>query len=234
MDVLDVTKLRKVNSLASTLNKHGLAVNRMEAAEMAKRFNSTNTGDFECLNNLKINSQQEFEVVDSSNGQQLIVEKQAVPTARESSNYMTREQVESILQKFCDLFSEELNQHNAQIKGMEIKFNYLQEQMTETFKALQEAQANIISQVRQAPQPAPVSQVYTQPHVAPVVQAPVQQAPQYQAPAQEPVHQYSQPTTQRVEPENNVNKPGEPNHKTGGFQSNDVSIEKFFYFGTKK
>ena len=45
-DVINIAKLKKVNSLASTLNKHGLAANRMDAANLAREINGKQETDY--------------------------------------------------------------------------------------------------------------------------------------------------------------------------------------------
>jgi hypothetical protein len=194
-DVINIAQLKKVNNLANTLNQHGLAVNRQEAANLARDINGGNEMDY--LNGLNINEKQEMEVVHTSNGQQMVMEQK-----KSTSDFMTKNQVECILQKFCDLFGEEMNQLNAQIKGLEIKFNYLQEQLLEAAKA---------------------------PKSEPTVQQP-QQSPQTtfnREPENNPSLGAEQQTAQQPSPSD------DGNHKTGGYDSTDVSVEKFFYFGTK-
>ena len=196
-NVINIAQLRKVNSLANTLNQHGLAVNREDAANLARDINGGKDMDY--LKGLRINEKQEMEIVHTSNGQQMVLNKNV---QEQKSDFMTKQQVESILQKFCDLFSEEMSQLNAQIKGLEIKFNYLQEQMLEAASKPSQPQHNPQTTFNREPENNTSLGAEPQRHV-------------------------QQQHAQQPSPSN------DGNHKTGGYASNDVCIEKFFYYGTK-
>ena len=255
-DVINIAQLRKVNSLANTLNKHGLAVNKLDAAERAREINGGKEG-MDYLQGLKVNKEQEWEVVNTANGQQVIQESKKLPV---SSDLMTREQVEVVLQKFCNLFSEEIYSLNAKIHGMELKFSYLQERL-EGFEPVfqpelpaQEAsipktsqqeipvsEPNLAYQEEQTTlnsQKEPENSVY-------VEERPVQELDIVQQVAAHgsgrPPQQVEQPAADqqpRTEPIKHVEQPApkpvdDGNPRTGGYDSEDVSIEKFFYFGSK-
>lgn len=216
MEVIDITKLRRVNNLASTLNKHGLAVNKLEAVELARNLQGGNE-DMDYLGSLKVNDRQGLEVVDTSNGQQMYIEKY---TSSKDHNFITKEQVESILQKFCDLFGEELNKINAQINGLDIKFNYLQEQLAEASKA-----SSVVQTSPSLGQPQPA---FVQPQPVQQMQQSIRTEPENNVQVSNVQPQVQQQPQQPA----GGNKDG--NHKTGNFSSSDVDIEKFFYFGNKK
>ncbi|MBT4540947.1 hypothetical protein HOC35_05530 [Candidatus Woesearchaeota archaeon] len=236
-DVINIAQLKKVNSLANTLNKHGLAVNRQDAAELAKEFNGG--GEMDYLNGLKVNEKQEMEVVHTSNGQQMVLDKHNMEKPSETSDFMTKPQVESILQKFCDLFSEEMSQLNAQIKGLEIKFNYLQEQLMEAATSQSEQQIQPVQPLPQEMQQpySPQTTLNSEPENNIIASEPennvnIQAQPQF---IQTTEPQQAQPVQQPVQvPPTSTPVNEDPNHKTGGYDSNDVCVEKFFYYGVNK
>ncbi|MBT4824155.1 hypothetical protein HN695_04775 [Candidatus Woesearchaeota archaeon] len=204
-DVINIAKLKKVNSLASTLNKHGLAANRMDAANLAREINGKQETDY--LEGLKINEKQEWEVVHSSNGQKMILETKQKAS---STDVLSRTQTEAILQKFCDMFGQEISNLNATIKGLEIKFSYLQEQL-----AQMESKTAVNVEAQQ-----PVVQEMHPSHPIERAQTTLNPVQEVREPENKPHHQV------RSAEEGN-------NPRTGGYESNDVSIDKFFYFGTK-
>ena len=211
-DVINIAKLKKVNSLASTLNKHGLAANRMDAADLAREINGKRETDY--LDGLKINEKQEWEVVHTSNGQKMVMETQQKPV---SNDTLSRTQTEAILQKFCDMFGQEIANLNATIRGLEIKFSYLQEQLAQMeAKPAEpvEAQQPVVEKVVQPSQL--IEQVQTTLNPAPV---------------QEIREPENKPNHQEVKEVRSVHEGNNP--RTGGYGSEDVSIDKFFYFGTK-
>ena len=286
-DVINIAQLKKVNSLAHTLNKHGLAANRMDAADLAREINGKEETDY--LSGLRVNEEQQWEVANTANGQQVIQETKKMPV---SSDLMTREQVEGVLQKFCNLFSEEIYGLNAKIHGMELKFSYLQERLegfepgageldsipipetpvsgaphqesplsgaahqespvpeefvpetsnSETFPSYPEQQTKLHSQKE------PENNMHVE--VRPVEPAQefnvVQQVAAHgsgrppQQVEQDAVQQRSAINQQApVNSQQNVEQPAPKpvdsngNPRTGGYDSEDVSVEKFFYFGSK-
>ncbi|MFH1440265.1 MAG: hypothetical protein ABIG89_06865 [Candidatus Woesearchaeota archaeon] len=248
-DVINIDKLKKVNSLANTLNRHGLAVNRMDAADLAREINGG--GEMDYLKGLKVNKKQELEIVHTSNGQEMIIEKLQKPTKPAESNFMTKEQVESILQKFCDLFAQEMSKLDARLNGMELTVSYLQEQLSVANNQSASGEYHENNDMRntgfntgfQETQTTlgyanhtkePENNVNLQVRPAQHGQAQMNATQQVAAfgsgkpfVSSEPVEK---PTTMN-RPAENPKPVGNNNPRTGGYESNDVSIEKFFYFG---
>lgn len=218
-DIVDIAKLKRVNSLASTLTKHGISMNRLEAANLARTINGGEDMDY--LNKLYVNRNQQMigvvsgqaynensngqesakqVVVDNGNGQQLV---QEVPTQQVQlpKDILSKQETEAILQKFCDLFGDEISKLNAKIEGLEIKFTYLQTQLAENEKRLNNGS---------------------------------------HAETQTTLHSKSEPENNvKVEAKpaaasNNSNSNTSSHPRTGNYNSDNVSIEKFFYFGNKR
>ncbi|MBS3122231.1 hypothetical protein J4434_05100 [Candidatus Woesearchaeota archaeon] len=214
-DIVDIAKLKRVNSLASTLTKHGISMNRLEAANLARTINGGEDMDY--LNKLYVNRNQQMigvvngqayndnsngqesakqVVVDNGNGQQLVQEV-PVQQVQLPKNILSKQETEAILQKFCDLFGDEIGKLNAKIEGLEIKFTYLQTQLAENEKRLNNGS-----------------------------------------------HAETQTTLGSKESENNVKVEAKPavvannnsssHPRTGNYNSDSVSIEKFFYYGNKR
>jgi hypothetical protein len=108
-----------------------------------------------------------------------------------------------VMQSFANQFCAEINKLNEKIEQ--------QDQQIRRFKSVLESQK---------PDVPPVSNAPVQ-NVQPEVQETVQ------AEAAQPVAQVEAPSPQGAP------KAQESNPRTGGLSSDDVSIEKFFYFGTK-
>lgn len=213
-DIVDIAKLKRVNSLASTLTKHGISMNRLDAANLARTINGGEDMDY--LNKLYVNRNQQMigvvsgqaynensngqesakqVVVDNGNGQQLVQEV-PIQQVQLPKNILSKQETEAILQKFCDLFGDEISKLNAKIEGLEIKFTYLQTQLAENEKRLNSS------------------------------------------------HAETQTTLGSKESENNVKVEAKPaaaansntssHPRTGNYNSDSVSIEKFFYYGNKR
>lgn len=215
-DIVDIAKLKRVNSLASTLTKHGISMNRLEAANLARTINGGE--DMEYLNKLYVNRNQQMigvvsgqaynetpngqesakVVVDNGNGQQLVQEvpAQQVQQIQLPKNILSKQETEAILQKFCDLFGEEISKLNAKIDGLEIKFTYLQTQLAENEKRLNGSHAE----------------------------------------TQTTLQSKSEPENNKVEAkpaaQSSSNTASHP--RTGNYNSDNVSIEKFFYYGNRR
>lgn len=214
-DIVDIAKLKRVNSLASTLTKHGISMNRLDAANLARSINGGEDMDY--LNKLYVNRNQQMigvvsgqaynensngqesakqVVVDNGNGQQLVQEV-PIQQVQLPKNILSKQETEAILQKFCDLFGDEISKLNAKIEGLEIKFTYLQTQLAENEKRLNNGS-----------------------------------------------HAETQTTLGSKESENNVKVEAKPvaaansntssHPRTGNYNSDSVSIEKFFYYGNKR
>jgi len=151
MEVLDVTRLQKMNQLASTLTRHRLVSNRMEAAELASDIAGRSSE--QSLGRLDIDDHQRFVVINDA-------ESESKPSRSESKSYtlaqespefrfderkwMTKEQAESLLQKFADAFCSEINSLNKKLDNFASKVQEFEQQKRE--------QDNVKLQVSQASQ----------------------------------------------------------------------------------
>ena len=97
---MDVTKLQKMNVLASTLKEHGLAASREEAADLAGDMVGTKNED-ECG--------------------KVFAEPEPVQTKapKEEENQMNEQQIKKILQNFTDQFCSEINKINERLASYE-------------------------------------------------------------------------------------------------------------------
>lgn len=196
MNVLNIEKLKKVNSLADTLRKHGLAANMLDAANLAEKFGGDE--EFSNLRHLKINKKQELEVVDvDDSGEKRC--SNAVNNASANANTSTSPQppglnvgqVERILQKFCDSFGEEIKKLNSKIIDLTREVTVLKNKEPENN--------------------------------------------QYAKASQQETAVAAKRFEVSGEKVNNVpNKHTSDTHpRSGSYNSEDVSVEKFFYFGSK-
>jgi hypothetical protein len=171
---MDVTKLQKMNALASTLKQHGLASGREDAALQAGNI----VGVFDSDDEISRVFVAQNQVVKAEEK----IEKVVHPGIDEA-------QVKVVLQAFADQFVTEINKMAQRLDSYESLLVKMQQEQKQTVV------------IQHAPEPV-------QHEAAPVE---VQAAPEH----------------------HEVKKETHTSPRSGNFKSNDVAIEKFFYYGNK-
>jgi hypothetical protein len=171
---MDVTKLQKMNALASTLKQHGLATGREDAAFQAGNIVGVYDSDDE-ISRVFVAQNQGVKAKDEEK-----VEKAVHPGMDEA-------QIKVILQSFADQFVTEINKMAQRLDSYESLLVKMQQEQKQTVV------------IQHAPEPVQAAQVE------------VQAAPEH----------------------HEVKKETHTSPRSGNFKSNDVAIEKFFYYGNK-
>ncbi len=126
MDVLDIGRLRKVNDLAKTLTRHGLVANRLEAANLASELQADHD-EMEALHHIQITKDQKMVVVNQGQEQQSVVQQAVVQEQpKVVKDYYTKEEVETVLQDFANLFGSEVKKLKAELESLHAKFDAAQ------------------------------------------------------------------------------------------------------------
>jgi hypothetical protein len=217
---MNVENLKKMNVLADTLKKHGLAPTREDAANLA----GTIVGDKE---------EQDLSRVIIRPGQNMILQEDEEESKMEEEprkRGFTEEQLKAILQNFADQFVSEINKLNQKIESQEQMINELTQRMANThniseedLKEELETGSDVVVEQREKPQ---VEDEEEKPQIYRPV-AKEEQRTEKQESQQEPERRETvscapaRPKTENKSP------------RSGGYTPDDVSIEKFFYFGQK-
>lgn len=147
MDVIDITRLQKVNKLADTLNRHGLASNKIEAAELASDMAGRAP---EQLRGIEIDNQQRMfvrankPIMHSEEGEHTLIPEQIEkPEVKETPKVegISKEYMENILQKFADQFCEEINKLNNKVTQLEKRANNITQQSSVQSQNMQEVRS---------------------------------------------------------------------------------------------
>ncbi|MBI3032377.1 hypothetical protein HYY69_02790 [Candidatus Woesearchaeota archaeon] len=125
MDVLDIGRLRKVNELAKTLTRHGLASNRLEAANLASELQADHD-EMEALHHIQITKDQKMVVVNQNQAQQVVQQAVEQEQPKVVKDYYTKEEVETVLQDFANLFGSEVNKLKAELESLHAKLQAMQ------------------------------------------------------------------------------------------------------------
>jgi hypothetical protein len=211
--MMDVNKLRKINQLSATLRKHGLAANNEEAVQMA--------GDIEGPHN-----SQEFSDVIKQCDNMAKSEKASYEAENEAkmsrmeekSKGFSEEQFIKVMQKFADQFSEEINNMR---KRMDMQDNMIKQMSKSNSQSMQEHS------------PKHVQYTNEEQAVKEIIEERENESNQtvviHEEPSQIQVHH------EMKAPESHSGR-GAPEPRTprsGNYKPNDVSIDKFFYYGNK-
>lgn len=186
--LLDIERLKKLNSLAGELKHQGIAHNHEDAAFLAV----TMVGEQEeqCLSDMHINDDQSLVIREIIKAKPVKPQEESITQSAEGTlDIMTKEDVQQILQSFATQIVSEFNSLQEKIEQNNAQIN----QLVQKISALQSS---------------------------------AQKQVQEQVPVQRTLH--AQPT-QPVAAE-----PAAVNPRTGNFATDDVSIDKMFYFGNKK
>ena len=224
--LMDVNKLKKINQLTATLKKHGMAACTEDAVELVNRI-SNKEGEIQ-FNDLVAQS----EKIPAENNEES-------DARMEKNNSFNDEQITHILQKFADQFSEEINsmkqrveKQDELIKQLSIHYGSNNEiKSTEKISTEDELAVNEIIKEESGPknQDRVISGAVIVDQAS--QHSVVEEKPQ-QNPVQEPqTHVIEQQETINIKEQPSKNGSGSP--RSGGYASDDVSIEKFFYFGNK-
>lgn len=143
--------------------------------------------------------------------QSISVREERKMEATEERVAFDEQQVKSILQNFADQFCEEINQLNEKVDSQAEKIES------------QAAEITRFQQIVQAMKEQPTQNV----NLAPAVEQPVQQPEPAPQTEKQPVQLEPAPVQQLKQ------EAPKENPRSGGFDSSDVSIEKFFYYGQK-
>jgi len=207
---MNVEKLKRMNVLASTLKQQGLAATSEDAAYLA---NSMVSGkQEEDLDKI-------FQQADKS-----VNAEEDSEEHREEEKSFGEEQIKQILQSFSDQFCTELN-----------KLCEKQEQQAKTIAILEEQlqayQKSEVSEEQLKDTLEPGSEVVVEKESEPQNEMPAENPePQREMPAENPEPQRELPV-EKTEPAPKEQTRQSP--RSGGYNSDDVSIEKFFYYGQK-
>ncbi len=206
---MDVEKLKKMNQLAKTLRNQGFVANQDDAAKIAGQI--VGRAPEQEIANLKITDDQKMVITDSDTGDVLIKEgetKEEKPEQRHSQvvkDTYSKEEITNVLQKFADQFCTEINKITDKVVQQEKMLN----EITNALNNLEK----------------PTARSEDKPQTT--LRTNVPEEKRASAPEQKPVEQ-PKPVQQEA-PKENGDSP-----RSGGYSSDDVSVEKFFYFGQKK
>jgi len=208
MDVINIEKLKRVNLLAKTLNQHHLAVNQLEAANLAREINGGDSTEY--LDHLKVNEKQQWEVGTSQN-QRLVMEK---PKLEEPQ--LRKEDIEAVMQEYCNFFCREIEMLNERVMLL----------------------TNSLEKLNNPPQQAPQEPIQSQMHVE-HSESRVERQAMLNTEPENNENAFQQIVTSA--PQRNPEPEVKPelksvdgnNPRSGSYNSEDVSVEKFFYYGTK-
>jgi hypothetical protein len=204
-DKMDIEKLKKVNQLAVTLRQQGLAVGRDDAAKMASSMNLNYMDDD--LNNI-------MNTVEKVNNKIVINDQEEEPNIEQfkiQKEVMDEEKVIKILQTFADQFVTEVNNLNEKILDQNKVINDLTsyvEHLKKQNSYFENSLKNMNNQNMSQSMNVMPQETITKP----------------QQPIQENRNLNSFPKTEQKT---------SASPRSGNLNSNDVSIEKFFYFGNK-
>jgi hypothetical protein len=206
---MDVDKIRKMNVLTNTLKEHGLAATREDAVCLAGEM--VGASEDEDVTRVLNESDQRIEI-NNNPDQTKINENMDVNTMNEEKKGFSEEQIKNILQSFTDQFCAEIKNLNEKIQCQEEMYNKLQEKFNGL--STQNAVGNQVVQEQ------------VQEEKQTIVEQPKQVEPQEQVQTQ-PVQ------TQETKTTCDTAKPPQSSGRCGEYNSNDVSIDKFFYYGQK-
>jgi hypothetical protein len=201
---MDVNKLRKINQLSATLRKHGLAANNEEAVQMAGDIEGPNRG-------------QEFSDVIKQCDDMAKSEKSSYETEREAkmmhmeerAKGFSEEQFINVMQKFADQFSEEIN---SMRKRMDMQENMI--------KQMSKNNSTHMSARQEMTDEQAVKEIIAE-----------HESPQTVVIHEEPSEAHHEVHVAEAPSGRGAPAPRAP--RSGNYKPNDVSIDKFFYYGNK-
>jgi hypothetical protein len=201
---MNVDKIRKMNVLTNTLKEHGLAATREDAVCLAGEM--VGAKEDEDVTRILDESDQNIEINNDPDQTSLNGNLDTNHSKVEKKGF-SEEQIKNILQSFTDQFCAEIKGLNEKIQCQEEMYNKLQEK----FNGL--SNQNVVTQEQPKEEQT-------------IVEQPEQVAPQEQV-QNEPVQ------TEVTQTTCNTSKPPQSSGRCGEYNSNDVSIDKFFYYGQK-
>lgn len=206
---LDIERLKKLNSLAGELKHQGIAHNHEDAAFLAV----TMVGEEgeQCLSDMHINDDQSLVM------REFIKDKPAKAEVLKSSISVSSEQQTIAEQPTASVIS---SINKAEIKAeMENVMQNFANALVQEFTALQHTVQE---------QNAQLSQIMGELHALQLQKQQPAMVVQEQVPVQRTLQQPTQPVQSTPAAQ------AAANPRTGTFATDDVSIEKMFYFGSKK
>lgn len=207
---LDIERLKKLNSLAGELKHQGIAHNHEDAAFLAV----TMVGEQEeqCLSDMHINDDQSLVIREIIKAKPVKLQEESVK--RSEGEMLDMEQHKAPPQEDVLNYVQQYMKQSMTKEDVQQILQNFATQIVSEFNSLQEKIEQSNAQINQLVQQISALQSSAKTQV------------QEQVPVQRTL--YAQPT-QPVAAE-----PVAANPRTGNFATNDVCIEKMFYFGTKK
>jgi hypothetical protein len=181
-DVMDIERLKKLNSLAGELKHQGIAHNHEDAAYLA--VNMVGEEEERCLSDMHLNEDQSLMVKEIIRDKPAKKQEEVHTIIQPQS--LSREEVEIILQNFASKLVAEFNALHAQLEQNSAQLQKLMQTMSTVNVSVQ------------------------------------------------PVQKQEQVPVQRTLPQEPTQAVSTANPRTGNFATDDVCIEKMFYFGAKK
>ncbi len=210
---MDIERLKKLNSLAGELKHQGIAQNHEDAAYLA--VSMVGEEGEQCLSDMHINDDQSLVIREIIRDKP--VKKAETHSEREESAE-AREKVPTPTIIQSGITKEDVEKvMQTFATALVAEFSTLQKKIEETNQQLVQLQQKMSE--RAVVQQAVPQQKMTQFMEDTPVRTQVQEAVQSQAPIQHVEH----PSAVQA-----------ANPRTGSFVTNDVCIEKMFYFGTKR
>ncbi|MBI5072544.1 hypothetical protein HZA99_01875 [Candidatus Woesearchaeota archaeon] len=206
---MDIERLKKLNSLAGELKHQGIAHNHEDAAFLAV----TMVGEEgeQCLSDMHINEDQSLVM------REFIKDKPAKAEVLKPFVSVSSEQQIIAEQPTASAVSMNKDEIKAEMENVLQNFaNALVQEFTALQQTVQQQNAQLI-------------QLMEELHALPLQK---QQQPTMVVQEQVPVQRTLQQPTQPVQ--STPVAPAAGNPRTGTFATEDVSIEKMFYFGSKK
>lgn len=237
---MDMEKLRKINELANTLREKGLTTSRTEAAHIAGNLAGTHK-EQEFSNDISFNMDNANPLSGVSKPMPENKIEAAVQRNEDTKNYVDEKRLINILQEFTGVFEKKNQESTTELKSI---INKQQERINELTSSLQlllkkqeEIKTNMsVQKTLEAPQSvaAPPSAPMEEDNL--VSELIGETAPQTQQPVNSIAQVSKEPLAQNVQASKPIatserKKSEAP--RSGGYDSNDVDVQKFFYFGGK-
>lgn len=202
---MNVEKLKRVNALAETLRQQGIAANSEDAVDMAAKISGSKAE--EEFSQIKVDNDQKIVIRDHNTGDVIVEEptQQTLSTEKKEQETFSREEVVHVLQSFADQFIKEVDKLSKRVSEQNRTIALLQSKLDDLPRAAE-----------LATEPAPIGEKIEEEKVeAPSVQQKLGELKETEeAPAEVSA------------PENSSAHP-----RSGGYDPDDVSIDKIFYCG---
>ena len=215
---MDVEKIQELNNLASNLLSQGLAENKEEAMAQAENILNGKKTEEQDANQQKREDEDNMNVKSNVRG---------FPDKNYSSNELSSERVQDILEKNTKYVVKALKEFQTKIEMMERKFMMVEKEMMNLKRSL--PATPIVEEVSQAPsiEISPANEVDSVGPVSPIEDPVSKVEDSVAAPEQVPKKEVS----------NNggsAENSNDPHPKVGRYDDEDVSVENIFYMGSKR